>query len=144
MDTRVGCYGVVIAERRILLAHWREGARSGWTLPGGGMEVDETPEQTARREVREETGFDVELEELLGLSNHYIAARHRPDGGSRPLHGLRVIYRARITGGALTVEENGSTDDAAWFDLTSLGDVDRVPLVDEAVTLYQAARRWRG
>jgi len=38
VDVRVGAYGVIVADDRILLTHWNEFGRTGWTLPGGGME----------------------------------------------------------------------------------------------------------
>ena len=78
MDVRVGAYGVIVAEDRILLTHWNEHGRTGWTLPGGGMEEYETPQQAAVREIREETGFDTEILDILGVDSMY---RRRPRTG---------------------------------------------------------------
>ena len=67
MDLRVAAYAVIVDEDdRLLLAHWNEGRRGAWTMPGGGLEPGEEPERAARREVREETGYRVAIEELLG------------------------------------------------------------------------------
>ena len=44
--------------RTLLLFHKRLGR---WMPPGGHVEIDETPEETARRECKEETGLDVEI-----------------------------------------------------------------------------------
>jgi 8-oxo-dGTP diphosphatase len=47
MDTRVGCYAIVLDdERRLLLAHWNEGDLTAWTLPGG---PDRLPRARGRR-----------------------------------------------------------------------------------------------
>ena len=61
-DTRVGAYAVLVRDERLLLAHWvaEPGLQAGWTLPGGGLEFGESPEQAAVREAREETGYEVE------------------------------------------------------------------------------------
>jgi ADP-ribose pyrophosphatase YjhB (NUDIX family) len=48
LDTRVGAFAIVVdADERILLALWNEGATPAWTLPGGGVEADETPQEAA-------------------------------------------------------------------------------------------------
>ena len=48
-DTRVGCYAIVVEDDRVLLARWNEGGRIGWTLPGGGLEPGEQPEDCVVR-----------------------------------------------------------------------------------------------
>ena len=100
VDVRVGAYGVIIADDRILLTHWNEHGRTGWTLPGGGMHEFETPQQAAVREIREETGFDTEIPDILGVDSMYVAAADRVVAGKGPLHALRIVFRARIVGGS--------------------------------------------
>lgn len=145
-DTRVGCYAWIEQDGQVLLPHWSEQdddgrAYVGWTLPGGRMELGESPEVTCLREVREETGFTVELEELLGVRNHWIPGdrrRRRADLG-RPLHALQIVYLGRITSGTLTVEVDGTTDDVRWVAVDHLPEL-QVSLVDDAAR-WAAERR---
>jgi ADP-ribose pyrophosphatase YjhB (NUDIX family) len=132
MDMRVAAYAVIVdAEDRMLLAHWNEGRRAAWTLPGGGLEPGEDPEHAVRREVREETGFRVSLDGLLGIHSRVIPASNRLNAEStEPLHTLRIVYRAHVTGGRLRNELDGSTDRADWFALTDVRRLQKVKLVD--------------
>lgn len=137
-DTRVGAYAMLVDDNaRVLLALWNEGERPTWTLPGGGVEMDETPEQAAVREVREETGYDVELVRLLGEDAFVVPADERADGSGRPLVSVRVVFEARIVGGDLTDEIGGTTDRAAWIPLADVPGLERVSLVDAGLRLAQ-------
>jgi 8-oxo-dGTP diphosphatase len=133
-DTRIGCYAVVVdADQRVLLAHWNEGGKSGWTLPGGGMEPGELPEQTTVREVREETGYDVELDGLLGIDVDYVPEAERISQRPGDLRLLRVIYRGHVVGGELTNEADGTTDETRWVPLAEVSSLDRVLFLDLAL-----------
>src|SRR5438034_4763795 len=63
---RIGVFALIFDnERRILLGHRRD--IDWWNLPGGGMEAGETVDEALCREVREETGLEVEVERLVGV-----------------------------------------------------------------------------
>lgn len=141
MRTRVGAYAVVLRDDRVLLAQLtaREGRR--WTLPGGGLDRGETPEDAARREVHEETGYAVTVDDLLGVDSLVVPADRRPDGEHDDLHAVRVVYRAHVVGGDLRHEADGSTERAAWVPLRDVPDLDRVELVDRGLAMTSGPER---
>ena len=89
---------------RILLQRRRD--NSLWALPGGGMDMGESLPGAAVREVKEETGYDVEITGIVGT---YTDPRHiiaYSDGEVR--RQFNVCFRARITGGSLAISEESS------------------------------------
>ena len=114
----------------MLLAHWNEGGRQGWTLPGGGIDPGEAPMDAVVRELLEETGFEVEPGGLLGVDSIVIPAESRIGSRSEALHAIRIVYRARIVGGELRNELDGTTDQAVGSTPAEIDRLDRVPLVD--------------
>src|SRR6266568_4306337 len=62
---RIGVYALIFNGESILLAHRRD--IDWWNLPGGGMEAGETVDEAIIREVREETGLEVEVDQLVGV-----------------------------------------------------------------------------
>jgi 8-oxo-dGTP pyrophosphatase MutT (NUDIX family) len=134
MDIRIAAYGVIVDDDRILLAHWNEHGKSGWTLPGGGIEGDEHPIAAARREILEETGYRASIDRLLGIDTMVIPGSRRHTGAA-PLYAMRVVYRASVVDGELRNEVGGSSDEARWWRLDEVPNLKRVGLVDIALRL---------
>lgn len=127
-QTRAGAYALIVQDGSVLLSAWR--SPSGevfWTLPGGGIELGETPEQACVREVLEETGHDCRITELLGVTTGRIPAERRIRGEGVDLLTVQIHYRAEITGGTLRPEVDGSSHDARWFPLADLDSVHTSP-----------------
>lgn len=77
-----------------------------WALPGGVMDIGETLQQCVVREVREETGLDVEITGLLGIytdPQHVIAYA---DGEVR--QEFNVTYLAQVISGSITVSSEST------------------------------------
>ncbi len=133
-DTRLAAYVVIVDDQdRVLLALWNELDEPMWTLPGGGVELEETPEEGAVREAREETGYDGELGRLLGVATRVVAPGDRLIRSDRWHKGVGVIYEARVVGGELTAEVGGTTDEARWFPRSEVPTLRRVAMVAEFV-----------
>lgn len=140
-DTRLAAYAVVVDEQdRILLALWNEGDEPQWTMPGGGVELHETPAEGAVRELKEETGYDVRLDALLGVDTHVVPAQQRHARNGRPMKTVRVVFAAQVCGGELTHELDGTTDEARWVPMADVASLPRVTLVDAAIELWRASR----
>ncbi|MCP8707046.1 NUDIX domain-containing protein [Streptomyces sp. AC04842] len=133
----MAAYAVVVRDGQLLLARARDDdGNPEWVLPGGGMEHGEDPYDTVRRELEEETGYLVEVTGFLGIdsSRRTLPRRFR----RRVDHqGLRLLYEARIAGGELRDEVNGSTELAAWQPLDAVPALPRVGLIDTALRLWR-------
>ena len=139
-DSRLAAYAVVVDDRdRMLLALWNEVAEPLWTLPGGGVELAESVEEGVVREVREETGYDVELGRLLGVNTFVVSPEERTVDRDRWFRGIRVIYEASVTSGRLRNEVDGTTDEARWIPLADVPNLARVDVVDAGLRLWAAA-----
>ncbi len=138
-DTRLASYAVIVDERdRILLALFNGGPAPAWTLPGGGVELHETVEEAAVRELREETGYDVELGRLLGVDSWVIPVEERIYPTERPLKSVRVMFEGRVVGGELTHEQDGTTDEARWIPVRDVPGLPHVRIVATALRLLES------
>jgi 8-oxo-dGTP pyrophosphatase MutT (NUDIX family) len=94
MPSEVSAGGVVIRERAGVLevAVIRPRGRTIWALPKGHIDAGEVPEQTACREVKEETGLDATVEKPLG-EIHYVY-QWRGKSVSKKVHFFLLRYAA--------------------------------------------------
>lgn len=108
---------VVNDEGRLLLQ--RRVDNGLWAMLGGAMEMTESLPEAAVREVREETGYEIEVTGLVGT---YTDVRHviaYSDGEVR--RQFNVCFRARVTGGAIAVSDE--SHEVRWFVLRELKDL---------------------
>jgi len=83
-----------------------------WAMPGGACDVGESPATAAAREVREETGYEVEITHLLGVfDSHYSGTM-----SSRQLYHF-LFSAVPVRGEARTSPE---TLDVRWFDFSDI------------------------
>ena len=136
--TRLAAYALIVDDQdRALLAWWNGEGHSApaWSLPGGGIEFEESIRDGLVREVYEETGYHVAPGPLL--VDDFFTARGRSFDGW--LRSQRFVFDATITGGDLgTTEVAGSTDRAEWVPLADLEGQARASIVDVALAAREA------
>jgi ADP-ribose pyrophosphatase YjhB (NUDIX family) len=98
------------AGRILLLKHvFRKG--SGWGIPGGFLSAGEQPEEALRRELREETGMEIETARLA-----FVRTLKRP-------RQVEIIYRCHVREADKGFKRNIEINTLAWFERDRLPDV---------------------
>ncbi len=123
--SRVGAYGIIVRENRLLLCRLAPKVRhiaGRWTLPGGGVEFGEDPQDAVVREVLEETGLQIRPREIAAV--HSFTS----ENSARKFHSIRIIYHVEVLGGELRNECDGSTDLCNWWTLEEAHDLPMVNL----------------
>jgi 8-oxo-dGTP pyrophosphatase MutT (NUDIX family) len=112
-------------------------------LPKGPPEADETLEQTAMREVREETGVDVAIDVLIGEIKYWFS---RPKEGVRYFKTVRH-YLMRPVGGDPSLHDH-EFDEVAWLPVQEASKLLTYPnetrILQQAVDLVRARREGSG
>ena len=131
---RVAAYGLIINDGHILLCRLAKllPTHNGeWTLPGGGMDFGEHPEQTVVRETMEEPGLQVGPIKIIGIDT----LRQDNPETNKKWHSVRMIYEAEYLGGELSYEQNGTTDKCEWHLLSKVSNLNKLTLVDKALAM---------
>jgi 8-oxo-dGTP diphosphatase len=84
---------------RVLVIQRRD--NGAWQLPGGVLELDETPQAGVRREVREETNVEIEPQRLTGIYKNMTIGV------------VALVFRAHLTAGAPTETDESAA--VAWW-----------------------------
>jgi len=114
----VGAGAVVYRSGKVLLVkRKRPPNEDRWALPGGLVELGETAEGAAAREVLEETGLKVVIERLIDVQTDI----HLDVKGEIEYHYLLVDYAAKSAKGEVIL--NGESSSFGWFSKAELTDL---------------------
>lgn len=91
-------------DKFLLVQRGEDPSKGLWGLPGGFVEMGETVSEALMREILEETGYTIEIGELVGVWSFY--------NDSKKIAGVAVIYETRVTGGELHIASDSTA--AEW------------------------------
>ena len=144
---RVGSRAVIIEDDAILLNEFNHGLY--YNLPGGGADPGESLYETVTREVKEETGLDIEVDELLYLLEYEPT---RNQGSHGETHKLSVVFRCtRKPPSTITPPTIPDSDPrnpqnrhtgSKWIKIRELHTVDFVPHIDDLLVRYLETGRF--
>lgn len=118
----VGVGAIIIARGKILLEKRKnEPGRGQWSIPGGLVELGESVEQTAIREVKEETGLEVEKPEHIDVVDNIDL----DEEGKVRYHFIIIDYLVKLKGG--NVEASSDAAELRWVAFEDVGTYDLTP-----------------
>jgi ADP-ribose pyrophosphatase YjhB (NUDIX family) len=113
---RPGACAIIRDARDWILLHQRSD-NGFWALPGGGLDLGESYAECCVREVREETGLEVEIIRLVGIYSKPTENVIRyPDGSAN--QSASVLFECRVIGGELQIDHESLK--LEWFDPVDL------------------------
>lgn len=130
---RVGVGAVVVHDHKVLLVlRNKRPAKGQWAIPGGSLELGETLQQGAEREVLEETGLRVKAGAVVFTCDSI----HRDPLGNIMFHYVIVDVEATPIDPNQPLTPGDDVKDARWFSIDEVAHLD-IPMVEATRFLMQ-------
>jgi ADP-ribose pyrophosphatase YjhB (NUDIX family) len=126
---RHGSNAILIKDNKVLMVKANRGlAKDMWILPGGFISYGEHPIASLKREVKEETGFDIEVKEFIDADTEIFE-------GSE-LYMMILTYLCEVAGGSLKPDPD-EIGEAKYFDIEDAIKITGSPFTKKALKIYK-------
>jgi len=123
----VGVGAVIIKDGKILLVkRGNEPNKGKWSIPGGLVNTGESLEDALKREIMEEVGFEIEVDDVVCVSEEIFR-----DGNGVKYHYIVIDFFVDVIGGKLRAGSDAV--DAKWVKLNEIDSLDVVDFVKKLV-----------
>lgn len=112
---------ILNAKNELLMLHRKDNGK--WTMPGGTLEFGESLAECALREVKEESGLDVEIKDIIGTYTDPNVRIAYSDGEVR--QEFTIVYYGEVHGYDVALD-----DESSGYQWVPLDEVSRLPLTD--------------
>ncbi|MEZ7880959.1 MAG: NUDIX hydrolase [Rhodospirillales bacterium] len=135
----VGLGAEIVGPKGVVLIKRGKPPRMGaWSLPGGAQDLGETVKEGLIREVKEETGLDVQVLEIIDV----VDSINRDPNGRLQYHYTLIDACVIVTGG--TLKAGSDAMDAKWFSRYEITELklwsETSRIIDGAIAIYQRTR----
>lgn len=105
----ISCLVTDLEGRILLIKRGKEPSKGAWALPGGFFELEESPEEAGRRELKEETGIDGIAVRQIGVTTHLSS-----------MYGYLVMIGVEFKTNDFTVVPGDDAEDARFYHVNEL------------------------
>lgn len=136
LEFRPGVYGIIVKDEKVLLIPVFE----GYDVPGGGVDLGEPILDALKREMKEETGLDIEPKEVLHVGDDFFIHPIK----KKPYQGVAIYFRCEIVGGEIsdeffTEDEKTYVKKATWVSISEIDDAKFYNALDNQGVIKRAA-----
>jgi len=132
----VGVGAIIFRDGCILMAQrGKEPLKGWWSLPGGALELGEALKDAVRREVREETGLEIDPVEVFEIFERIM----RDAAGTPEYHYVLIDYLCQVTGGDLR-----PGDDVCAVEWVSRAELEKLQITEGTLAVIERAFAGRG
>jgi 8-oxo-dGTP diphosphatase len=135
----LGVGALIFQDDQVLLVkRGREPGAGLWSIPGGMVDVGETVKEALAREIREETGLLVEVENLVEVFERILP----DDQGRVRYHYVVLDYLCRVSGGRLAASSDAA--DAGFYPVQGLRKLHLLPETEQVILKAYSLHQQRG
>lgn len=143
LSFRPSVYGIIFQDNSILLSkQW-----DGYDFPGGGIKLGETIEEALKREMKEETGLDVKMGDIVACENSFFKYRQK----EKYVQSILVYYLCEIVSGEISLDflaesEKDYVGLSEWINLEDMkkikfyNSIDSLEVIKKAVEVYKSKK----